>query len=241
MSENLKKHIAIKDRPIEQRPREKLLQYGSDQCSLQELFAIIMSSGYKSASALQLAEEVLNYGNYSLRELSVMSPEMLSKEVKGMGPAKTSQLLAGIEIGRRYLKEEAKEKDFQFHNPLDIIDYVYHYLGPKYQDYPKESFYVILVNTKNRPIQYLQLTTGTVDTCLVDPQEVVRIALQYRATGIVLVHNHPSGETEPSYEDITITKRIKTALEPLSIRLLDHIIIGKEKEKYASFIDRHLI
>ncbi|MCK5849205.1 MAG: DNA repair protein RadC [Caldisericia bacterium] len=241
MSENKKKHIAIKDRPADQRPREKLLQYGSEECSLQELFAIIMSSGYKDASALQLAEDVLEYGSYSLRKLSVMSSRDIAKEVKGMGPAKTAQILAGIEIGRRYLNEKAKDIDFQFRNPLHIIDYVYHYLGPKYQDYPKEAFYVILVNTRNRPIQHLQLTTGTVDTCLVDPQEVVRIALQFRATGIVLVHNHPSGETEPSLEDIAITKRIKEALEPLNIRLLDHVIIGKQKEKYTSFIDRHLI
>ena len=241
MSENIKRHISIKDRPVDQRPREKLMEKGSSECSLQELLAILMSSGYKNTSALQLAEEVLEYGSYSLRKLSNIPAQEISSRIKGMGPAKTSQIMAGFELGRRYLAEEAESIDYQFRSPLDIIDYVYHYLGPEYQDKTKESFFVILVNTRNRPMRRVRLIIGTVDTCLVDPQEVVRIALRYEATGVVLVHNHPSGETEPSCEDITITRTIKKALDPLQIRLLDHIIIGNNKDYYASFVDRHLL
>ncbi len=235
------KHIAIKDRPTDQRPREKLLQKGSSECSLQELLAILMGHGYKDTSALQLADEVLEYSGYSIRKLSCISPKQLCNEVKGMGPAKTAQIMAGVELGKRYLAEEKPVSEFQFRNPLDILDYVYHHLGPEYQDCEKESFHVIVVNTKNKPIHRKRLTVGTVDTCLVDPQEVVRTALEYKATGVVLVHNHPSGDTQPSHEDIHITARIKQALEPLGIRLLDHIIIGSCKEEYGSFANSQLL
>ncbi len=236
----MSKHVSIKYRPTEERPREKLLLKGSSECSLQELLAILMSSGYKNTSALQLADQVLSYSDYSIRKLAQYSSKELQKEIKGLGPAKISQIMAGIELGKRFLKEEKKEDEYRFVSPLDIIDYVYHYLGPEYQDQKKESFYIILVNTRNRPIHRERLSIGTIDTCLVDPQEVVRIALRNNASGVVLVHNHPSGETDPSHEDIQITKRIHQCLESLQIRLLDHIIIGQSREKYASFLDRRL-
>jgi DNA repair protein RadC len=234
------KHIAIKYRPTDERPREKLLLKGSSECSLQELLAILMGSGYRNTSALQLADQVLGHCEYSIRQLAQYSAHELQKDIKGLGPAKIAQIMAGIELGKRFLKEEKKEGEYRFQSPTDIIDYVYHYLGPEYQDQKKESFYIILVNNRNRPIHRERLTIGTIDTCLVDPQEVVRLALRHNATGVVLVHNHPSGETNPSPEDLQITKRIYQCLESLSIRLLDHIIIGRSQDQYASFLDLRL-
>lgn len=236
---NLKKeNVPIKDWIEDERPREMLLKKGEKNLPLSKLLAIILRTGKEGESAEELAKRLLNKYK-SLREID-MAPISELIKIKGIGLAKATQIKASLEIGKRLMKENSFEKK-KFKKPEDIVDFVSEYFGPYLRDAKKEFFNVIFLDIKNKVIDTIELSKGSINASVVDTKEIVKEATLRSASSIVLVHNHPSGETEPSSDDINITKKIKEACNFLGIKVLDHIIIGKNKDDYTSFLKLGLI
>lgn len=221
----------IKTWPQAERPRERLEQCGVRSLSDSELLAVLLRSGIYGKDATVLAKElVIRFGG--LRGL--LSAEWNDlKTIKGLGPAKISALLVVSEITKRQLKEELIGKSF-VRDPETVIQY----LSATLRDKKKEVFKVIFLNKGNQIIGEDDLFHGTVDEAAIHPREVVKSALDRHATALVLVHNHPSGRVEPSREDIAITKKLRSACDSISVKVLDHIIIGDNR--YFSFQEHNL-
>lgn len=212
------RHVSIKEYPEEIRPREKLLLSGPETLSEQELLAIILRTGTKETSALDLAQTLLVEGG--LLALNNLSVEELSA-YKGMGLAKTAQLKAAIELGKRLTKYSLGPRPV-IKCPHDIGKL----LMAEMSGFDKEYFRIVNLNTKNQVISVDTVSVGSLNASLVHPREVFKISLKRNAASIILVHNHPSGDTQPSQEDINITKRLCDAGDILGVEVLDHIIIG---------------
>lgn len=225
--------INIKNWSPEDRPREKLLLKGTSSLSDAELIAILLGSGTTTLSAVDLAKNVLQNASYNLNELARLSVNDLMK-VKGIGEAKAITIIAALELGRRRknLEPDAKPK---IGNSADAFEI----LKSELLDIPHEEFWVLLVNRANRVIKKQQVSQGGVAGTVADPKIIFKIALEELATGIILAHNHPSGNLTPSKADIDLTRKIKEAGKLLEIQVLDHIIIGSQK--YFSFADEGLI
>lgn len=222
----------IKDWIEEERPRELLISQGAENLPLSKLLAIILRTGKEGMSAEELAKVLLNrFG--SLRAIDSVPVSELSK-IDGIGFAKAAQIKAALELGKRLYKESAQAKK-KLKKPEDVIGYVSEYYAPYLRDKEKEFFYVILLDIKNKPIENIEISKGSVNATVVDPKEVVKIASLKSASSIILVHNHPSGETMPSQDDIELTNRIVQACNLIGIKVLDHIIIGKNFEDFYSF------
>lgn len=233
-----KEHIPIKNWIEDERPREALLKNGAKSLSLSKLLAIILRTGNLNESAEELAKRILNrYG--SLRALDETPIEELMK-IEGVGLAKATQIKASLEIGKRLLQEEAKEVS-KIRSPRDGAQYVVREFSPYLRDAKQEFFFLVLLDKKNKPIKSIEISKGSIDTSIVDPKDVVKYATVNSASGVILVHNHPSGETEPSDEDIILTKRLVEALNLVNIKVLDHIILGKNQEDYYSFASNGLL
>jgi len=157
-----------------------------------------------------------------------------------MGFAKTVQIKAALELGKRFFKEKANARK-KLKRPDDVIDYVSEYYAPYLRDKEKEFFSVILLDIKSKPIDNIEISKGSVNATVVDPKEIVKSASLKSASSIILVHNHPSGETTPSQDDIELTNRIVSACEMIDVKVLDHIIIGKNTEDFYSFAKEGLI
>ena len=233
-----KEYVSIKNWVKEERPREMLIKYGEKNLSLSKLLSIILRTGKEGESAEELANKILNKYK-TLREIDSVSIDELCK-IEGIGLAKATQIKASFEIGKRLLKESSSEKK-KIKNPDDIIDFVSEYYGSYLRDAKKEFFNIILLDIKNKVIDTIELSKGSINASVVDPKEVIKEATLKSASSIILVHNHPSGDTEPSTDDINITKKIKEACDIVGIKVLDHIIIGKNKEDYTSFAKLGLI
>jgi DNA repair protein RadC len=230
-------------RPIKEwieaeRPREMLWKYGPEALPLSKLLAIILRTGQEGASAEELARRLLNQFG-TLRAIDAAPISEISK-IAGIGLAKAAQVKAALEIGKRLYREEAGKRR-KIKKAEDAIGYVAEYYGAYLRDAPKEFFAVILLDVKNKPIHNIELSKGSVHASIVDPNEIIKEATLRSASSIILVHNHPSGEAEPSSEDIEITKRIIQVCRLFGIKVLDHIIIGKNKEDYLSFARAGLI
>ncbi|HON84019.1 MAG TPA: DNA repair protein RadC [Caldisericia bacterium] len=233
-----KEYVPIKNWIKEERPREMLIKYGEKNLSLSKLLSIILRTGKEGESAEELAKKILNKYK-SLREIDSVSIDELCK-IEGIGLAKAAQIKASFEIGKRLMKETSSEKK-KIKKPDDIIDFVSEYYGSYLRDVKKEFFNIILLDIKNKVIDSIELSKGSINASVVDPKEVIKEATLKSASSIILVHNHPSGDTEPSTDDINITKKIKEACDIVGIKVLDHIIIGKNKEDYTSFAKLGLI
>lgn len=221
-----------------ERPREMLLKNGAKNLNLSKLLAIILSTGKEGQSAEELAKILLNkFG--SLRVIDEVSISEI-RRVEGIGIAKACQIKASLEIGKRFYEEKAKDMK-KIKSPDDAIDFVSEYYGGYLRDAKKEFFNIILLDIKNKIIRNIEISKGSIDTSVVDIKEIIKEATAESASSIILVHNHPSGETEPSLEDINLTNRIVDACKIFGIKVLDHIIIGKNKEDYLSFERRGLI
>lgn len=239
--EHLRKEIraiaASTHRPIrewieEERPREMLARLGPKTLPPSKLLAIIIRTGKRGTSAEDLARRLLNeFG--SLRALAESSLEDLRK-IDGIGLAKAAQLKAAFELGKRLLRERA-EKTQRIKTPADALEYVRTYYGAALRDSRNEVFSAVLLDARNKPIHNVELSRGTVEASIVDPREIIRQTTLRSASAIILVHNHPSGDPEPSKEDIEVTKRIVEACRTVGIRVLDHLIVGKNPEDYWSF------
>ncbi len=225
--------MPINNWPKEDRPREKLLKNGEHTLSDSELLAIILRTGVKGESALDLARRILQ----KFKSFRDMGQQDLAhwKELKGLGDAKITQIKAAIEIARRFGEEKIKEKRPKIKSSEDII----RILMPRMQDLKKEVFKVLLLNSQNRVIDIIEIEEGTVDQAKPIIREVFQKALQESASFIICVHNHPSGSPKPSSEDREFTRGLVAAGEALLIKCLDHIIIGNGS--YFSFCDEGLI
>ncbi len=220
---------AIKDWPLLDRPREKLLKNGEHTLSNSELLAILLRSGVKGQSAIDLAREILQkfktFRNLSHTDLAQW------KEFKGLGIAKIAQIKAAIEIGRRFREDEVKESQPKIESSKDVVDI----LMPRMRDLKKEVFKIVLLNSQNRIIDMFDTEEGTVNKASPIIREIFQKALQNYAASLICVHNHPSGKTEPSREDRDFTKELYQAGNIMQVKVLDHVIIGDNE--YYSFAD----
>src|SRR3990172_10214139 len=216
----------------EERPREMLIKYGPASLSPSKLLAIILRTGKEGASAEELAKRLLNkFG--SLRTIDSAPISEICK-IGGIGNAKATQIKAALELGKQFYKEKAEKKK-RIKNAQDVINYVAEYYGPYLRDAKKEFFSIILLDIKNKPIDNLEISKGSINASIVDPKEIIKEATLRSASSIILVHNHPSGDAEPSPEDIETTKLVIQACELVGIKVLDHIIIGRNEGDYVSF------
>ncbi len=223
----------ITDWPLEERPREKLLALGADAISNAELIAILLGQGTPKMNAVELAKLLLrSFG--SLEALSNASLAEL-QQVKGIGQAKAVSLMAAFQLYRNLQKEKAEREIISFRDPASVAKAY----QPVFGHLMQESFYVILLNTKLERIKDFRITTGTLDASLVHPREVFNPAVKYKAKGIIVLHNHPSGQLTPSAADREITKRLVQSGKILDIPVYDHIIITYDG--YFSFKENGLL
>jgi DNA repair protein RadC len=218
--------------PKQERPRERLLQHGPQLLTEAELLGILLGKGTRKKTAIDLARELLDqYG--SIQKLFSRSPSELMR-VKGIGSAKAATLSAAFELVRRIQSQKPIDKT-PFKRSSDVAN---HYL-PLMRDLRKEVFKVLLLNRANRLVKEITISEGTLEASIVHPREVFREALLEPATGVILIHNHPSGNPSPSEEDLRVTKQLVGAGKLLGIKVYDHIILAGES--YRSLADEGLI
>jgi DNA repair protein RadC len=211
--------MTIKDWPVQERPREKLLRSGAKALSDAELLAIFLRTGIRGASALDLARELLQkFGG--LRPLLAADRKEFCA-MPGLGDAKYCQLQAVLEMAHRHLGESLTQGDV-----LTSPEATRHYLHSRLQPYPHEVFACLFLDNRHRVLAFEELFQGTIDGASVYPREVLRRCLHHNAAAVIFAHNHPSGIAEPSHADERITLKLKEALALVDIRVLDHIIIG---------------
>ena len=216
----------IKEMPFKERPRERMKLYGKEVLSNHELIAIILRTGTKECSVIELAKNVF-YKYQGLKALNQTSIKELT-ELKGLGEAKAIQLLAALELGKR-LNEESFPSHTTFYNP----ETVFNYLKNDLEMLTQEHFYALYLNAKGHLIKKHQLFIGSLSSALVHPREVFKYAVSLSAASIIIVHNHPSGDPTPSTSDAKITDVMVKNGKIMDIEVLDHIIIGKGR--YYSF------
>jgi DNA repair protein RadC len=225
--------LSIKSWSPEDRPREKLLLKGTSALSDAELVAILIGSGTAKISAVELSRKILLHGNNNLNELARLSIKDLMK-IKGIGEAKAITIVAALELGRRRKEQDPEEKP-KINSSKDAFDL----LKGDMMDLPKEEFWVLLLNRANRVIKKKRVSEGGVSGTVADPKIIYKMALEELASGIIVAHNHPSGNLQASQSDLDLTKKLKEAGKFLEIQLLDHIIIANLK--YLSFADEGLM
>lgn len=228
-----KKPEGIKSWPQDDRPREKLLKKGAGALSNSELLAILLRTGVKGNSALDLARKMLaKFGTF--RNMSHTDAREW-EEFKGLGPAKIAQIKAALEIGRRFREDEFLGGKQKIATAKDVVDIIM----PQMRDLKTEVFKVIYLNSNNKIIDIADAAVGTVNQAGPIVREIIHAALQKFAAAIICVHNHPSANIAPSPEDKKITGELSAAAKLLGIRMLDHIIIGDGS--YFSFADEGMI
>lgn len=226
-------HLRIQDWAKEDRPREKLLQKGSQALTDAELIGILIGSGTQKISAVNLAQHILKHYDNDLNLLAKCSIKELQR-FKGIGEAKAITIASAVELSRRRADCKPAPKP-RFYDANSI----YHFMKPELADKTIEEFWVILMNKANYLIKKQFISSGSVDATLADPKLVFKAALDHHAAGVVLIHNHPSGNPEPSNKDIVLTKKLIEGGKFLDIEVLDHIIIAGNT--YFSFFDDSLL
>lgn len=209
----------IRDWPSTERPREKLLARGASALSDAELLAIFLGSGLRGRDAVQTARELLQHHG-PLRLLLDRSARELA-QLPGLGPARACAIAAALELGQRHLAAEL-ERGTALTDPAAAGRYFAQRLRPR----PHEVFAALFLDTRHRALAFEELFTGTIDSAEIHPREVVRRALAHNAAAVIVGHNHPSGNPEPSAADRTITARLREALALVQVRLLDHFVVG---------------
>jgi DNA repair protein RadC len=227
---NMTTKYRIKDLPKDERPREKLVKKGANALKLEELLAILLRTGTKTKNVLKLAEDIVS--KYNKNRLKNITFEEL-RNIYGVGPTKAVQILAAIELGKRLFKPK-EEKEIYIHSPKDVLKETSHLKENK-----KENFVVLYLDARNKLILKETVSIGTINASLIHPREVFEPAIRELAVQIILVHNHPSGDPEPSEDDLETTKRIVEAGKIMGIDVLDHVIITKNK--IFSFKEKKLI
>lgn len=205
--------------PLRDRPREKLQHAGQHALSDHELVAVVLGHGLHGRSALQLSADVLEFAG-GIHGLARTNVDLLAAQ-DGMGAATAARLVAAVELGRRTLEREPGER-LRFGSPREVALY----LMPRFGAHPVERFGLVLVNTRHQLIRVRILSVGTLDAVTAQPRDVFRDALAAGAAGVIVFHNHPSGDPTPSPDDVALTHRLVTAGKVLGIDLIDHVIIG---------------
>jgi DNA repair protein RadC len=213
---------SVKEWPSGERPREKLLGKGPSALSEAELLALVLRTGTGTSTALDLARDVLGSGR-SLRALGTRTPGELMR-IRGIGPAKAVELVATFEIGRR-MQAEPDEVRPIIRSPEDVA----RQMVPLLRDRTNEVFFVLLLDAKNALRSKVEITSGTLNASLVHPREVFKVAIDQRAASIIVVHNHPSGNPDPSREDTEVTRQLAEAGRIVGIPLHDHLIIAGDR------------
>jgi DNA repair protein RadC len=226
-------HLTIKAWAEDDRPREKMLQKGRSALSDAELIAILIGSGSKNESAVDLSKRILQSAGNNLSALGSLSLNDLMK-FKGIGEAKAITIAAALELGRRRNSEVSPILE-----TLNSSHSVFNYIAPQLQDLPHEEFWMITLNRANKPLGKHFLSKGGITATMVDMRLLAKQAIEQLAVGVILVHNHPSGNIQPSEQDKQLTKKVKEALSLVEISLLDHLIVANNT--YFSFADEHLL
>ena len=213
----------MKDLPENERPTEKLVNHGARSLSNSELIAVIIRTGSRDYSVIELANRLLSTKEDGVASLADTSVEEITR-VKGIGNCKAAQILAAVELGKRIVLAETEHKK-KVTSPLDIVDF----FMADMQYLKREHFKIVMLDTKNHIIGVEEISVGNLNSSIVHPREVYKQAIKRSSASIILVHNHPSGDPTPSREDINITRRLMESGEILGIRVLDHIVIGHKK------------
>jgi DNA repair protein RadC len=224
--------MSLKDLPAEMRPREKLLARGGAALSDVELLALLLRTGLPGRGVFELANHVLNdFGGFA----GLLRAEAADlKRIKGLGPAKRAEIAAVLEMARRALAQPLRDKPV-FDAPQKVKDYLALHLGQRLQ----EVFAVLFLDGQHRLIELEILFHGTLTQTSVYPREIVRQALKHNAGAVILAHNHPSGVAEPSRADEHLTQTLKSALQLVDVRVLDHLVVGQGS--VTSFAERGLL
>ena len=223
--------FTIHDLPIEERPRERLVKFGEQALSVQELLQVILGRGIAGESVVATAQKLLlRFGN--LQKLAEASIEELSS-IKGIGLAKATQMKAVFEISRRLSTQTPSYKNKELADPKKV----YRLIESKLKDYTREHFYIISLNSRN--YSTAEVSVGSLNASIVHPREVFSEAIKNKAASVIFAHNHPSGDPEPSEDDLVITKRLAEAGKILGIEVTDHVIVAKKT--YFSFKENKLL
>jgi len=216
----MKRSFTIHDLPLSERPRERLVKLGAEALSAQEILALILGRGIRGESVMVTAQRLLS-GFGSPKGIANASIEELSK-IKGVGIAKATQIKAAFELSKRLLEDypDSREKAV-IKSPEDVVKQV----KSRLKDKKKEHFLALLLDTRNHLIAVAPISVGSLDTSIVHPREVFKEAISATAASVIFVHNHPSGDPQPSEDDIKLTRRLMEAGEIMGIEVLDHIIV----------------
>lgn len=226
--------MKLKELCADERPREKMLDKGASSLSNAELLAIMLRTGTGRNNVLEVAQTLLRRVDGRLDDLAAMSVEVLC-ETTGVGPSKAVTLAAAFELGRRWFSEEGVAKRSKVSSPKDVFRMMY----PLLKGLEYEECWAVYLNNANQCLGKDRLSTGGVDSTVLDSKILIRRACEKKATGVILVHNHPSGSAMPSVADINRTKTIRSALKACEMSLVDHVVIGSRN--YYSFSDETLV
>lgn len=226
-------NLSIKQWAVEDRPREKLLSKGIQSLSDTELIAILIGSGTKNESAVELAKKILKSTSNNLNELSRKNVNELEK-FNGIGKAKAISIVAAMELGRRRKLSEVLQKK-QITSSRDVFDFFQPFLG----DLSYEEFWILHLSRSNRILAWKKISQGGISGTVIDVRLILKDALENTCSSLIICHNHPSGNLQPSEADIAITHKIKEAAKLMDIKLLDHIILGNGT--YFSFADEDIL
>lgn len=225
--------MRVRDLSPAERPRERLKAAGPRALATRELMALVVGSGSAGRSALTVAAEIVAAAEGSLRRLGTLSAPALAA-IPGVGKATAARIVAALELGRRAAAEEGSDGE-RIRGPADV----HRRLGPRLRDLSHEEFHVLLLNVHHRILDEVLVTRGILDASVIHPREVFRPAILAAAHGIVLVHNHPSGDPEPSAEDRAVTRQLVEAGRAVGIQVLDHVVLGDGR--FASFAEAGLL
>ena len=226
--------LSIKHWANDDKPREKLAEKGRSVLSDAELLAILIGSGNRQESAVQLSQRILSTVDHNLNELGKLSINQL-KKFKGIGEAKAITIAAALEVGRRRRGQEGGPRVEKVGSSGDAFMLMYPLIG----ELEHEEFWVLYLNNSNKVVHKSQLSKGGITGTLVDIRLVMKQALELGAVAIILAHNHPSGSIKPSNSDKQITKKLKIAAEALDLKVLDHLILAQHQ--YLSFADKGIL
>src|SRR3954470_5850018 len=225
--------FAIREMPRSDRPRERLIDLGVQALSTAELLAILLGSGNRDRSALQLGQGIFSTFGGSLRRMA-RDPVASLTTIPGVGIARAVAIHAALELGRRLAGEE-RQPGAPIQSPRDVVQW----FAPRMEDLPVEEFHIAILDAQHRLARDITVTRGILNSSLVHPREVFREAIAERACAVILVHDHPSGDPSPSMDDRTVTEQLVAAGRLLDIPVHDHIIIGRGR--YTSFAESGLL
>jgi DNA repair protein RadC len=225
--------LKVKDLPADDRPREKLLLRGAQSLTDAELIAILLRTGTKGKSVIQISQEIISKETNLAQLASKTSADLIKNS--GVGKNKAATLLAAFEISRRILSQTKWFSQKKITSPADVAEIFI----PILRDEVKEQFIVVCLSSANKIIRYERISQGNLNSSVVSPREIFKTAIENNSASIILIHNHPSENPEPSNEDISITKKIVESGKIMEIPVFDHIIIAGNS--YTSFVEKRLI